>query len=223
MRRVPIICEGQTEASFVRSVMAPAMVNAGLNLQGITVNTSPGHKGGALSYARFVLATKNALAQKSTSAVSCLIDLYQLDTDFPGFAQARTQPHLQARLQTLERALHADIVSITGCDPKRFVAHIQPHEFEALLFSDLASLTALEIAWGGALAELEQLRERFTSPEDINQGPTTKPSAQLLRVLHAPGYRKLRHGPVAAQRMGLATIAKTCPHFGSWLQRLRTL
>ena len=40
MRRVVIVCEGQTEEAFISRVLFPAFADAGLHLQGITVETS---------------------------------------------------------------------------------------------------------------------------------------------------------------------------------------
>jgi len=42
-----VICEGQTEEAFIARVLAPALMSKDLYLQGITVGTSHGHKGGA--------------------------------------------------------------------------------------------------------------------------------------------------------------------------------
>jgi hypothetical protein len=50
MRRVVVVCEGQTEEAFISRVLCPAFVGLGLHLQGITVETSPGHKGGAMRW-----------------------------------------------------------------------------------------------------------------------------------------------------------------------------
>lgn len=67
------------------------------------------------------------------------------------------------------------------------------------------------------------MRAQAATPEDINQGHTTKPSSRLESLLRSPGYRKLRHGPIAAERVGLNRMAVECPHFASWVARLRTL
>jgi hypothetical protein len=223
MRRAIVICEGQTEEAFISRVLVPSLLANGLYLQGITVNTSPGHKGGALSYDRLRRAVRNALAGADAVAVTTFIDLYRLDTGFPGFAAAAVQASHQARLQALEAAFHADIVAFSGCDPVRFVPHIQPHEFEALLFSDIRALAAVEAGWSGAAAALAEIRARVATPEDINQGYTTKPSSRLETLLRSPGYRKLRHGPIAAERVGLVRMAAECPHFARWLAHLQTL
>jgi predicted ATPase len=37
MRRVVIVCEGQTQEAFISRLLFPAFVDAGLHLQGVTV------------------------------------------------------------------------------------------------------------------------------------------------------------------------------------------
>lgn len=166
---------------------------------------------------------RNALANGRVVAVTTLIDLYKLDTDFPNHIAAMAQPNLPARLHALEAALHTDIVTHCACDPARFIPYIQPHEFEALLFSDVEALTTVDAAWPAALGALSQVRATVATPEHINQGYATKPSSRLEALLPGPGYRKLRHGPIAAERIGLAKIEAECPHFAAWLARLRAL
>lgn len=223
MRRVVIVCEGQTEEAFVSRVMFPAFVDSGLHFQGITVETSPGHKGGAMRYDRLRPALRNALANGRVAAVTTLIDLYKLAPDFPGYGDASSLPTLAARLHALESQLHADVVSHCGCNPARFIAHVQPHEFEALLFSDVAVLATVEAGWAAAASALGLARMAVATPEEINNGHETKPSARLKTLLRNPSYRKLRHGPIAAERIGLARIESECPHFAKWLDRLRNI
>jgi Domain of unknown function (DUF4276) len=223
MRRVVVVCEGQTEEAFISRVLFPTFAEAGLQLQGITVETSPGHKGGAMRYDRLRPAVQNALANGRVTAVTTLIDLYKLATDFPGYSNAMAKPNLSGQLSALETSLHADIVERCGCNPVRFIPYIQPHEFEALLFSDVTTLTAVEVGWLAAHDGLVQVRDSVSSPEHINNGHTTKPSARLESLLRGPGYRKLRHGPIAAERIGLAKIEAECHHFAGWLRKLRAL
>ncbi len=223
MRRAVVICEGQTEEAFISRVLYPAFAVADLHLQGITVETSPGHKGGAMRYDRLRPALRNALANSNVVAVTTLIDLYKLATDFPGYATAMPQPNLASRLHTLEIELHADVVAHCGCNPARFIPHIQPHEFEALLFSDVTALSTVESGWPASLAALDQARKGAITPEEINGGHTTKPSARLESLLRSPSYRKLRHGPIAAERIGLTKMEAECPHFANWLAKLRQL
>jgi hypothetical protein len=223
MRRVVIVCEGQTEEAFIRSVLCPPFLERGLHLQGITVETSTGHKGGALRYARLLPALRNALAGGHVAAVTTLIDFYKLAGDFPGHATAMAQPALAARLDQLQAALHTDVVQRTGCDPARFLPYIQAHEFEALLFSDVDTLSQVEGTWAARLAALRLARADGETPEHINDGHDTKPSARLRALLLNPSYHKLRHGPIAAERIGLPRIEAECPRFAAWVGRLRTL
>ena len=223
MRRVCIVCEGQTEETFVRDVLAPAFYDLGLNLIPEMVETSPGHKGGALTYDRVKRHLRNTLRQNSAPVVTTLFDLYRLDSGFPGFDASHGQPDLPGRLSVLNQALHADVVAEAGCEPGRFISYIQPHEFEALLFSDVQTLTRVEPGWQKASSALAAARAAADSPEHINNRPETKPAAHLERELKNPSYRKRRHGPIAAQKIGLAKIEAECAFFAAWLAKIREL
>ncbi len=52
MTRVCVVCEGQTEETFVRDVLAPALGEGGLWVFPEMIETSSGHKGGGLVYER---------------------------------------------------------------------------------------------------------------------------------------------------------------------------
>ena len=223
MKRVCIVCEGQTEETFVRDVLAPAFYHLGLNLIPEMVETSPGHKGGALKYDRVKRHLRNTLRQSSAPVVTTLFDLYRLDSDFPSFAASQAQPDLSRRLNVLKQALHADVVAEADCQPERFIPYIQPYEFEALLFSDVPTLTRIEPGWQSATAALAAARAVAESPEHINDRPETKPAAHLERELNNPSYRKRRHGPIAAQKIGLAKIEAECAFFAAWLAEIREL
>ncbi len=223
MKRVCIVCEGQTEETFVRDVLAPAFYHLDLNLIPEMVETSPGHKGGALKYDRVKRHLRNTLRQSSAPVVTTLFDLYRLDSDFPSFAASQAQPDLSRRLNVLKQALHADVVAEADCQPERFIPYIQPYEFEALLFSDVPTLTRIEPGWQSATAALAAARAVAESPEHINDRPETKPAAHLERELNNPSYRKRRHGPIAAQKIGLAKIEAECAFFAAWLAQIREL
>lgn len=221
MRLVFVVCEGQTEETFVRDVLAPAFYPR-LNLIGQIIGTSPGRKGGALSYQRVQRHLRNTLRQTSAPFVTTLFDLYRLDNEFPGYADAAGKP-LEQRLSLLNTKFHADVVGVAGCQSKQFLPYIQPYEFEALLFSDVPTLVGLETKWASAEPKLQAVRDGAETPEHINDGPATKPAAHLERHLTRPSYRKTLHGPIAASRIGLATIEQQCRHFSAWVASLRAL
>ena len=127
------------------------------------------------------------------------------------------------KLDFLRRELHADVVAAAGCQPGRFIPYIQPYEFEALLFSDVPTLTRVEPGWQAASVALAAARAAAESPEHINDRPETKPAAHLERELKNPSYRKRRHGPIAAQKIGLAKIEAECAFFAAWLAQIREL
>jgi hypothetical protein len=79
MKRVCVVCEGQTEETFVRDVLAPALIDLGVHLNPETIETSPGHKGGALRYDRVKRHLRNTLRQRNAPTVTTLFDLYRLD------------------------------------------------------------------------------------------------------------------------------------------------
>jgi len=221
MRRVCVVCEGQTEETFVRDVLAPPLYELGLSLIPEMVETSPGHRGGALKYDRVKRHLRNTLRQKSAPVVTTLFDLYRLDSGFPGFSEAQSQPDLSRRLEILRRALHADVVAEAGCHPGRFIPYIQPYEFEALLFSDVSILTSVEPGWRSAAGVLMDVRAQAESPEYINGRPETKPAAHLERELRSPRYHKRRHGPIVAQKIGLGRIESECAFFAAWVAQIR--
>lgn len=224
MSRIVVVCEGETEEEFVRDVLAPGFYGLGLYLEWQGVETSPGHRGGALNYHRVKPHLCNTLRQKSSPVVTTLFDLYKLDKRFPGYEQAMATPELGQRLDVLRRELHADVVAAAGCQPERFIPYIQPYEFEALLFSDVAALTQVNPSWSKKFIErLLEIRAAAESPEHINDRPETKPAAHLERELSNPNYRKRRHGPIAAQKIGLVKIEAECAFFAAWLAKLRAL
>lgn len=223
MSRLCIVCEGQTEETFVRDVLAPALGSVGLNVTPQTIETSPGHRGGALNYDRVRMHLRNTLRQKSAPFVTTFFDLYRLDKRFPCFEQAQLHHGFAQKLEVLLPAFHADIINLAGCTPGRFIAHIQPHEFEALLFSDVPTLIGMESAWSQASKALSEVRASALSPEHINHHPHTKPAAHLERLLTNPRFNKVNHGPIAAARMGLSMMESQCVHFAAWMSQLRAL
>ncbi|MBE2293483.1 MAG: DUF4276 family protein [Phycisphaerales bacterium] len=224
MSRVVVVCEGETEEEFVRDVLAPGFYGLDLYLEPQMVESSPGHRGGALNYDRVKPHLRNVLRQKNAPVVTTFFDLYKLDKRFPGFEQSLDKPDLAQRLDVLRRALHEDIVVAAGCQPERFIPYIQPYEFEALLFSNIASLSLVNPSWPKkAIDRLVAIRNAATSPEHINDQPATKPAAHLERELSNPNYRKRRHGPIAAQKIGLVKIEAECAFFAAWLSQIRRL
>lgn len=224
MRRIVVVCEGETEEEFVRDLLAPNFYDLGLYLEPQMIETSPGHRGGALNYDRVKRHLRNTLCQISKPVVTTLFDLYKLDKRFPGYEQAMKMSDLDQKLTLLKHELHTDIVATAACLHERFIPYIQPYEFEALLFSDIRSLALVNPDWSTkSINRLVEIRTAAISPEHINDRPETKPAAHLERELNRPSYRKRRDGPIAAQKIGLSKIETECAFFAAWLAQIRKL
>ncbi|WP_211193645.1 DUF4276 family protein [Pyxidicoccus fallax] len=99
--------------------------------------------------------------------------------------------------------------------------YLQVHEFEALLFSDVATTGYVLGATPSELQQLQKIRGAFETPEHINDSPETAPSKRLLQLF--PRYDKTFFGPAAVSRIGLEAVRRECPHFASWLTTLERL
>ena len=130
-------------------------------------------------------------------------------------AQRLTDPYV--RVARLEQAFAEDIA-----DP-RFLAHLQLHEFEALLLSDPQQFDWEFLEHTRAIRHLAQLADQFASPELIDDGYATAPSRRIAAVIPEYTFRKASAGPLIAAKIGLPTIRARCPHFAGWLTHLEGL
>jgi hypothetical protein len=218
---VIVVGEGPTEESFVRDVLALRLSHQEIFLSPRLIRTSPAARGGGLSWDRVRRFLRNTLRERSTTYVTTFFDLYALDTDFPGTAEARQIADPLARASHLERCMHEAIVAEAECRVGRFLPHIQPHEFEALVFTDIETLVEVEQRWQAYLEPCRQARATAESPEHINDGAHTHPSARLQEF--RPRYIKPLHGVALIERIGLDRIRAECTHFDIWLSRLEAL
>ncbi len=221
MTDLVLVGEGSTERGFAVTVLAPALAGRGVFLQPRLIPTSPSASGGALSFPRVLRFLRNTLRERHDTFVTTFFGLYRLPAEFPGQRKATALGDPLERSSTIEQALHEAVIEEAGCRTERFPPHIQPHEFEALLFSDVDRFADTERAWAPRVKELEAARSAATSPEHINDGQTTHPSARLRALL--PRHKKTRDGVLVAKRIGLSRMRTECRHFGAWLDRLEAL
>ncbi|MGR9053869.1 MAG: DUF4276 family protein [Gammaproteobacteria bacterium] len=220
MIRMYVVCEGQTEETFVRDAIAPNLVDRQIYLTARLISTSRGYKGGGLSYPRVRKFILNCLKEEKDTIVTTFLDLYALDSAFPCFETTRKINDVHERVARLEHDFKLDISGENPTYADRFFPHIQPYEFEGLLFTDIAKLVALEADWKKSLKQLQEVRNSFDSPEHINDGHETKPSARLNTSLKSPSYRKKYHGPLAIQSIGVDKVCEQCRHFAEWYAKL---
>jgi hypothetical protein len=216
MSRIYVLVEGQTEEAFLRELLVPHYARLGHYLHPIIVSTSPGYRGGVVSYAKVKPQIVRLCLQDADAYVSTMFDLYALPHDFPGKA-APTYPRTATGHQ---KALFLEAQLTSDIGQPNFLANLMVHEYEALLFAqpelfsqwsdDATLVTTLQRAVAGAGA-----------PEDINDSPQTAPSKRILAAM--PGYQKTFHGPLIACDIGLDAIRQACPHFNAWLLAVEAL
>lgn len=216
MSRVYVLVEGQTEEAFLRELLVPHYARLGHYLQPIIVSTSPGHRGGVVSYAKVRPQIIRLCRQDASAHVSTMFDLYALPQDFPGkgtqnYPRTATG-HQKARF--LEAQLALDV------GQPNFLANLVVHEYEALLFAQ----PDLFAQWSddpSLVGTLKQALAGAGAPEDINDSPHTAPSKRILAAM--PSYQKTFHGPLIACDIGLDAIRQACPHFNAWLLAIEAL
>jgi hypothetical protein len=222
MIRCHVVCEGQTEETFIRDVIAPILANQQIYLTARLIPTSKNNKGGALTYERVKRFIINSLKEDDVF-ITTFFDLYALDNTFPNFSASQQQTDVYKKVTAFEQAFKDDIIKENSSFSPRFFPYIQPYEFEGLLFTDIAKLTEIETTWATSTNNLQVMRDNAETPEHINEGYETKPSARLEKCLTNPKYRKTLHGTLAIEAIGIDNLLKECHHFADWYNQLLTL
>lgn len=223
MIHVYVVCEGQTEESFVNYLRKTVFANLQIYLIPRLVPTSKGNKGGALTYERVRSFVIKCLKENDEFIVTTFFDLYALNNNFPDFELSQKQNDVYKKVSTLEDAFKKDIVQDNFNFSNRFFPYIQPYEFEGLLFTDISKLTEIETTWNNATKTLQSIRDNVETPEHINNGYETKPSARLAQYLNNPNYRKILHGTLAIEEIGIDKLLAECQHFSEWYKMLYQL
>ena len=222
MTEIIIACEGQTEEAFVNRILRQHFTHQDKFVQPRLIATSQRAKGGALSRQRVLRFLRNTLRERQDTYVTTFFDLYALRSDFPGQSEATAHSDPIERATAIEVRFLETVLEEAKCLPGRFLPHIQPYEFESLLFSDIERFSEADPAWKPFISHLEAARQSATTPEHINDGLETHPSARLQSLLR-PRYNKVRHGMVVSSRIGLSRIRAECHHFNKWISRMEAL
>ena len=223
MTDLVVVGEGQTEESFIKGLIAPTLADRAIYVTPRLLRTSRRAHGGALTPGRVLHQMPRILKERDDVYVSTFFDLYGLAQDFPGVSVAAGLPDPISRAEAIETAFREAVVEAAECRPDRFIPHIQPYEFEALLFTDVSAFAMVRSAWKNRVHPLRDVRDAVPTPEHINDGPATHPSARLGSLLTQPGYNKRLDGSAVATRVGLDRMRAECQHFGQWLDRMESL
>lgn len=208
--RLAVSVEGQTEEEFVKIVLDPHLRPFHVEPEPILIGIGVGDGGGSVSVRRLV--SDMARLYYTHDAVTSLVDFYEF------------QKRGDRTVDALEMYVHEKIRETVGenWSDGRIFPYVQLHEFEGLLFSDVAAFGNQIGFPESCVDELRAVWEQFEKrPEDINDGSKTAPSKRIVAAI--PKYVKRIHGPMLADEIGLDTIRAACPRFDAWVTRLESL
>jgi hypothetical protein len=218
MKRIIIVCEGETEQEFCKDVLLPHFSRQNILIENPTIKKSGG---GIVAFDVLQKQIENHLKQDRNAHVTTFIDYYGLNRKlkFPKWQEAQSMLEKNTRMTFLEQAMKELIDDSLRF---RFVPYIQLHEFEGLLFNNINVFDA-EIAKNefSNYAELVNTINEYPNPELINEGKETAPSKRLERLIL--GYNKPVFGSLLAQSIGLQNIRNKCPRFNNWITELESL
>ncbi|AXJ02418.1 protein of unknown function (DUF4276) [Cyclonatronum proteinivorum] len=211
MKRVIIFCEGQTEETFVRTVLAPHFQGLSIWIYPVLLKTSSSGRGGVVTYGKIKRQLIRKCKEDPSAWITTMIDFYGLPQDFPIFERFQ---QLADTINAAEAAFEQDIAA------PNLIANIIVHEFEGLLFSSPDAFAVFTDA-PEIPAQIQKIRQQFDTPEEIDGGHATAPSKRILQLWR--GYDKVLFGSLIALEAGLETIRAACPHFNRWITKLENL
>ncbi|HRQ37735.1 MAG TPA: DUF4276 family protein [Chloroflexota bacterium] len=220
--RLHLIVEGQTEETFVNTILRPhlARFEVMADAHMITTNRRYGRmgRGGISHYAQIKQDMELWIKQDKhrDARFTTMIDLYGLPADFPRFVESRRLIDAYERVQKVEQAFGEDV------NDYRFVPYIQLHEFEALILADPQKLDWEFLEHDQQIRKLGALVAQ-QNPELIDDGVETAPSKRIEREIPEYAGRKASAGPIVVGKIGLEMLRQRCHHFGEWLGRLEML
>lgn len=219
MKKIVILVEGQTEEVFIKNLLAPYLSDIGIFLTPTILNTKivkggNNFKGGIISYSQ-VKGDIEKLVRDTSIYVTTFFDYYGLPDDFPGYETKAEFPDPYVKIRHIEGEFAKEV------NHHKFIPFIQLHEFEALLFSDLKGFEHYYSDNGQIMQSLQDVTNRFSNPELINDDPKTAPSKRIESII--PKYRKPLMGGSIASQIGIDTIIGKCTHFSEWVEKLKEL
>ncbi|NUM36412.1 MAG: DUF4276 family protein [Candidatus Brocadiae bacterium] len=220
MMRVHVICEGLTEEIFVNEVLSDFFNPKGIYLYPSLVG-KPGHKGCNLKLERLLTDLRGRLLSDQNAYCTTFFDFYGLAPDFPGKVEAIEKASSTEKSACVLNAFSNVLRIKLGETPlHRFIPYVQMYEFEGLLFSDPIAF-AQGINQKRLINAFQEIRNKFKSPEEINDSSDTAPSKRIKALFSE--YDKPVHGSLAALQIGLSVIRQECPLFDGWLKRIEAL
>lgn len=220
MTIVHVICEGQTEESFVNELLVEPFAHKGIYLKPALIGR-PGHKGGNFKFERLAPDVEKRLLSDRSCYCTTFFDFYGLPETFPGKNAVNATASVKDKANALQDALNEKLVEKIGEDAmRRFIPYVQMYEFEGLLFSDPQKM-AQGMDRSDLVQAFTEIADAFDTPEQINNSPQTAPSKRIEEWVW--GYEKPLLGTLAALEVGLDKMREQCPLFDEWLKKIEIL
>lgn len=216
MKRLIIICEGETEQEFCKDVLYGYLQKKDIYIETPLIKKS---LGGIVPWGD--LKKQIDLHLQENVYVTMLIDYYGIQDfhQFPKWEESKSIVNKIERISFLENAMRDEFEDRVK---HRFIPYIQLHEFEGLLFNNIETFkTNIPSKELTGLEELENTIDTNDNPELINEGKNTAPSKRLMRLIS--GYNKIVYGAILAESIGLERLRAKAVRFNGWIQKLESL
>ena len=210
MSTLGVVVEGKTEEAFVRNVLAEYLQSYQLEVAPTIIGSANSRGDGGGNVNIDGLARDMVISSWHNDFVTSLVDFY----GFTGKGEV-TVDQLESQITHSIRERVPDHPNFDI-----FIPYVQMHEFEGLLFSNTSAFAEIN-ASEDSILRLEQIRNSFPTPEDINDNSKTAPSKRLEDLLRR--YHKPRHGNLVAEAIGIDKMREECPRFNEWLEQLEAL
>jgi hypothetical protein len=218
MSNIKFLVEGPTEILFVNEVLKPHFYERGIYIKPFLFQKA----GGVPKYSISQKQILNTVKSDPSCCCTTMVDFYGMPTDWPGREQANHCQICAEKADIVESGILKDIAEYLGnsFNLNRFIPYVQMYEFEALLFSSPATL-AESLGIEKSIPAFMAIRNEFSNPEEINDSYETCPSRRIEGVFQ--GFKKIANGISAANRIGLETMRRECPHFNEWITKLENI
>jgi len=204
MKRLLVYCEGPTEETFTKEILAHYFSS-------MDVYVTPIGAGGVSKYSILKKDLIRICKSDKTAVVTTMLDYYGLPGDTPG--KASITGDIYHKAQHIEAAIAEDMAGLDN-----LYVNLTVHEFEGLLFSETSAFA--DVASSKQIIELQKINSRFETPEHINDSRDTIPSRRIKKIV--PTYNKLTDGIKVAGNIGIDGISAKCIHFRQWIATLTT-
>ncbi len=218
MKRVIIICEGQTEQEFCKEVLYHFFLTKKIIVERPLIKKSGG---GIVNWTALKSEVEIHLKKDKTAVVTTLIDFYGIRAKhgFPNWGEKDKIGDKFEMMDYIETAMKENIVASLN---HRFIPYIQLHEFEGLLLNNLSVFTSRFDADDFVnLSALEKIIAENPNPELINDGADTAPSKRLEKLIKR--YKKTKDGAAIAKAIGIEKMREKSKRFNNWISTLENI